>query len=173
MDETAARCSGKRVPDCPIIDALFDMRGFGLSNSLQKARQRAAPAARRMRPGRCIRLRRPAWYPLPMDTKRPKPDHGEPETQPRRDIGVRRATDAPPKYRQASGPKKRPGTVAEKYRGVEYSIVKQGEEGPWAWKLRPRQLGDPVISGTAKGRQNDAIEAAHRAIDKLLGTERK
>ena len=25
MSEMAAKCTGRRVPDCPIIDALFDM----------------------------------------------------------------------------------------------------------------------------------------------------
>ena len=26
MSETAAKCTGRRIPDCPIIDALFEMR---------------------------------------------------------------------------------------------------------------------------------------------------
>jgi hypothetical protein len=30
-----------------------------------------------------------------------------------------------------------------------------------------------MLAGTAKGTQNDAIEGAHRAIDKMLGTTRK
>jgi len=62
----------------------------------------------------------------------------------------------------------------EKYRGIEYSVAKQGE-GAWTWQVRP-QPGGPVqttISGTARGmNKNPAIEAAHRAIDKMLDAKK-
>lgn len=71
------------------------------------------------------------------------------------------------------GKKQRPKPGPEKYRGVEYSIAKQGE-GTWEWKLRAKtEHGAQTISGTTRLGQNEAVEAAHRAVDKLLGTKRK
>jgi hypothetical protein len=71
------------------------------------------------------------------------------------------------------------GRGPEKYRGVEYSVAKKAD-GLWAWTLHPRtESGGPlaagtVLSGTAKGmNQSTAVDAAHRAIDKLLGAARK
>lgn len=74
---------------------------------------------------------------------------------------------------QEKGKNKRQMPRAEKYRGIEYSVAKQAD-GKWAWKLHAKtERLAPTLSGTAKGTQNDAIEAAHRAVDKLLGTTRK
>jgi len=59
--------------------------------------------------------------------------------------------------------------VPQKYRGIEYLVVKQ-TEGAWTWKVHA-QPGPvhTIISGTAKGmNKNPAVEAAHRAIDKML-----
>jgi hypothetical protein len=61
----------------------------------------------------------------------------------------------------------------EKYRGVEYSIVRQ-TEGAWAWNIQPKvdQRG-AITSGVAKGLNKDsAVEAAHRAIDKMLDAKK-
>lgn len=72
-----------------------------------------------------------------------------------------------------AGKKKRPAAGPEKYRGIQYSIAKQGE-GTWVWKLQAKtEHGAQTISGTTRLGQNEAIEAAHRAVDKLLGTKRK
>ena len=82
--------------------------------------------------------------------------------------------NTPPKLRQEmTGKKKRQMSGPEKYRGIEYSVAHQGE-GIWTWKLhhKPERAG-PIIAGTTKGGQNEAIEAAHRAVDKMLGTQRK
>ena len=66
------------------------------------------------------------------------------------------------------------GRAPEKYRGVEYAVSKKAE-GLWAWTLPARkEAGGGVIAGTAKGmNQNAAVDAAHRAIDKLLSTVRR
>lgn len=73
----------------------------------------------------------------------------------------------------SEGKKKRPNAGPEKYRGVGYSIAKQGE-GTWVWKLQAKtERGAQTISGTTRAGQNEAIEAAHRAVDKLLGITRK
>ena len=66
------------------------------------------------------------------------------------------------------------GGAPEKYRGVEYSVSKK-TEGLWAWTLHaPTELGGSTLSGTAKGmNQHAAVDAAYRAIDKMLGTTRK
>jgi hypothetical protein len=71
------------------------------------------------------------------------------------------------------------GRAPETYRGVAYSVAKK-TEGLWTWTLHPRaEQSSPVISeagisGTAKGmNQNAAVDAAHRAIDKMLGTTRR
>jgi len=51
--------------------------------------------------------------------------------------------------------------------------VKQAD-GAWAWKVHS-QPGPirAIISGTAKGmNKNPAIEAAHRAIDKMLDAKK-
>lgn len=74
--------------------------------------------------------------------------------------------------------KRRPGAGPEKYRGVDYSVAKQSE-GTWVWKVQPqaergtRPISGQSMSGTTRLGQNEAVEAAHRAIDKLLGTTRK
>jgi hypothetical protein len=64
--------------------------------------------------------------------------------------------------------------VPEKYRGIEYAVAKQAE-GAWTWKVQPAP--GPVrtiISGTVKGlNKNPAIEAAHRAIDKMLDSKKR
>ncbi len=98
--------------------------------------------------------------------------YNEEESARRRVDAIRRAPKAPAAL-DNDRPAKRPSRGPEKYRGVEYSITKHGE-GSWIWKLRaPADNGAPAPSGTVRGRQNDAIEAAHRAIDKTLGTGRK
>jgi hypothetical protein len=75
--------------------------------------------------------------------------------------------------RDSAGKKRRPISGPEKYRGVEYVVAKQGE-GTWAWRLQAKtEHGAQTISGTTRLGQNEAIEAAHRAIDELLGTKRK
>jgi hypothetical protein len=77
-----------------------------------------------------------------------------------------------------TGPKKRQKPGPERYRGIEYSVANKGE-GVCTWKLHPKKeqaapiMSAPTISGTTKGGHNEAIEAAHRAIDKMLGTVRK
>jgi hypothetical protein len=61
----------------------------------------------------------------------------------------------------------------EKYRGVEYSVVRQ-TEGAWAWNIHPKddQRG-AITSGVATGlNKNPAVEAAHRAIDKMLDAKK-
>jgi hypothetical protein len=99
--------------------------------------------------------------------------YNEEETARRRGKANRRARNAPAAPDNGR-PAKRPGRAGpEKYRGVEYSIAPHGE-GSWDWTLRTASdSGAPTPSGTVRGRQNDAIEAAHRAIDKALGTQRK
>ncbi len=102
----------------------------------------------------------------------------EEEAARRRRDANRRARKAPDRALggapDSGRPAKRPGRAGpEKYRGVEYSVAPHGE-GQWVWKLRTRSdTGPPAPTGTVRGRQNDAIEAAHRAIDKALGTQRK
>jgi hypothetical protein len=72
-----------------------------------------------------------------------------------------------------TGRNKRQMAGPETYRGIQYSVTKQAD-GKWAWKLHAKIAPlAPMLSGTAKGTQNNAIEAAHRSIDKLLGTARK
>ena len=99
--------------------------------------------------------------------------YNEEEAARRRREANRRARKAPAAL-DSGRPPKRPGRAGpEKYRGVEYSVAPHGE-GSFIWKLRaPGENGAPAPSGTVRGRQNDAIEAAHRAIDKVLGTRRK
>jgi hypothetical protein len=62
----------------------------------------------------------------------------------------------------------------EKYRGVEYSVAKQGE-GVWVWKLHPEtEQRSAVISGTARGMKKvTAVDAAHQAIDKMLASKKR
>jgi hypothetical protein len=104
--------------------------------------------------------------------------YNEEEAARRRRDAMRRAPKAPDRTLggalDSGRPAKRPGRAGpEKYRGVEYSVAPHGE-GSFIWKLRaPGENGAPAPSGTVRGRQNDAIEAAHRAIDKVLGTRRK
>jgi hypothetical protein len=95
------------------------------------------------------------------------------EESARRRGAAGRHTPSAAAARDDDRPAKRPSRGPEKYRGVEYSVTKHGE-GSWIWKLRaPGENGAPAPTGTVRGRQNDAIEAAHRAIDKQLGTGRK
>jgi hypothetical protein len=102
--------------------------------------------------------------------ERPNP-YNEEETARRRIKASRRAQNAPPPPDDGRKPKRPSGP--EKYRGVAYSVTPHGD-GQWNWKLRTRaDDGPPPPSGTVRGRQNDAVEAAHRAIDKALGTQRK
>jgi len=64
-------------------------------------------------------------------------------------------------------------TRTEKYRGVEYSIVRK-TEGAWAWNIQPKvdQRG-AITSGVARAmNKNAAVEAAHRAIDKMLDAKK-
>ena len=64
-------------------------------------------------------------------------------------------------------------TVPEKYRGVDYSIARQSD-GAWTWKLEPKKDREwAIASGTAKGTKNNAIEAAHREIDKMIAAGKK
>jgi hypothetical protein len=99
--------------------------------------------------------------------------YNEEEAARRRKEASRRARSAPDAA-DTGRPAKRPGRAGpEKYRGIEYAVAAHGE-GSWIWKLRMAgEKGAPAPSGTVRGRQNDAIEAAHRAIDKVLGTQRK
>jgi MerR family mercuric resistance operon transcriptional regulator len=48
MAEIAAQCTGNRVPDCPIIDALFDARPLSLSGGERggQSRSRSARSAK-------------------------------------------------------------------------------------------------------------------------------
>jgi hypothetical protein len=99
--------------------------------------------------------------------------YSEEETARRRAAANRRARNTAAAADDGR-PAKRPARSGpEKYRGIEYSVAPHGE-GQWLWKLRAaRDSTVPAPSGTVRGRQNDAIEAAHRAIDKTLGTQRK
>lgn len=112
----------------------------------------------------------------PNDPAKPAPanPYNEEEAARRRIEANRRARRNAPAAPDSGRPAKRPGRAGpEKYRGVEYSVAPHGE-GSWIWKLRaPGENGAPAPTGTVRGRQNDAIEAAHRAIDKVLGTQRK
>jgi hypothetical protein len=120
-------------------------------------------------------------YSRGMPDKRPddrgNPDKGNPyneeESARRRSAASRRPHNAPAAP-DTERPVRRTGRAGpEKYRGVEYSVAKHGD-GAWIWKLRATsENGPPAPSGTVRGRQDDAIEAAHRAIDKALGTQRK
>jgi hypothetical protein len=116
--------------------------------------------------------------PSDSDKSPPRNPYNEEEAARRRREANRRARNAPERplagAPDSDRPARRPGRAGpEKYRGVEYSVAKHGE-GAWLWKLRtPGETGAPAPSGTVRGRQNDAIEAAHRAIDKVLGTRRK
>jgi hypothetical protein len=68
---------------------------------------------------------------------------------------------------------KRSPSGPEKYRGVEYSIAMQAE-GLWEWKLHPttERVG-AVISGTTRAlKKEPAVDAAYRAIDKMLERNR-
>jgi hypothetical protein len=108
---------------------------------------------------------------------KPTPESGSPysEEEParRRAAANRRARHAAVAA-ESGRPAKKPGhTGPEKYRGVAYSVTPHGE-GQWIWKVRAAsESGAPAPSGTVRGRPNDAVEAAHRAIDKVLGTQRK
>jgi hypothetical protein len=116
-----------------------------------------------------------------MPDKRPDDKHpsdggspySEEETARRRAAANRRARHAA-EAAENGRPAKKPGhTGPEKYRGVAYTVAPHGE-GQWTWKLRAASEGSaPAPSGTVRGRPNDAVEAAHRAIDKVLGTQRK
>jgi hypothetical protein len=99
--------------------------------------------------------------------------YSEEETARRRAAANRRTRNAAATA-DSGRPAKRPGRAGpEKYRGIEYSVAPHGD-GQWIWKVRAAgDRGAPSPSGTVRGRQNDAIEAAHRAIDKALGTQRK
>lgn len=64
-------------------------------------------------------------------------------------------------------------TIPEKYRAVEYSIARQSD-GAWTWKLEPKKDREwPIAFGTTKGTKNNAIEAAHREIDKMIAAGKK
>jgi hypothetical protein len=86
----------------------------------------------------------------------------------RRDEVIKRAFNPPPKRNSEILGKKGRSKLPEKYRGIGYSVAREGD-GHWVWKLHPEKQRDwPVTTGKERGSQDSAIEAAHRAIDRLL-----
>lgn len=96
------------------------------------------------------------------------------ETERRMTDTIRRALNTPAKLEKETVMRKGGSTIPEKYRGVEYWVAKQAESA-WTWQLHPKMEhgGRPVTSGIARGmNQNAAVEAAYRAIGKMLNTKK-
>jgi hypothetical protein len=57
------------------------------------------------------------------------------------------------------------------YRKIGYSITDLGN-GKWQWKLHPKKEADamtPIISGEISGTHDEAVAAAKKEIDTLIG----
>lgn len=51
MEEMTAQCSGDRIPECPVIDALFDARPLFRNERTDRSPAKSAQPAKRHRPG--------------------------------------------------------------------------------------------------------------------------